>query len=146
MVLVHETDRRTGSGHLVFRRLDNGAQRFEEKLKVCQRAAHIGQVTGSLAGGAKGSWQNGFPSTQKPVAGAERLPFLPGHSRIEAIEPQSRSGQVTLFPEEETKQGSAFLIFQSTFRGWLWPNVTLLFSQLCPSVVLQETVVERCRH
>lgn len=70
--------------------------------------------------GAKGSRQNGFPSTQKPAAGAELLPFLPGHPRIEAVEPQNRSEHVALFPKEETKQGSAFLIFQSTFRGWVW--------------------------
>lgn len=82
--------------------------------------------------GAKGSRQNGFPSIQAPVARAELLPFLLGHPGIEAIEPQSRSGQMALFPKEETKQASAFLIFQSTFRGWLWPNVTLLHLSCIP--------------
>lgn len=95
--------------------------------------------------GLKEAGRMAFP-LHKPAPRAE-LPFLPGHSRTEATEPQSRSGQVTLFLKEETKQASAFLIFQSTFRGWLWSNVTLLFfSIVSQCMVHQETVVERCRH
>lgn len=117
LVPVHEGDR-TGSGHLVFRRLDNGAQQFEGKLRVCQRAAHIGQVTDSLAGrGLKETGRMFFCLHRSQQLEQSFCLFLSGHPRIEAIEPQGRSGQVALFLKEEAKQGSAFLIFQLLGAG-----------------------------
>lgn len=44
LVLINEGDGRTGPGHLVFRRLEDGAEQFEGQLSVPEGlTAHRGQ-------------------------------------------------------------------------------------------------------
>lgn len=110
---IHEGGRSTGPGHLVFRRLDDGAEQFEGQLSMCQRDLEHTQgrtLIGSSAGSAlKEAVCTGASGCvlRFPKTGAELLPFLLGHPRVEAL---SLKVEVNswLSLQKETKQGSAF--------------------------------------
>lgn len=78
-----------------------------------------------------------------PESGAELLPFLLGHPRVEAL---SLKVEVAITPKGGDKTGLCFLNIPVNFQGLVLASVTLLHLTCVLSMVHQETIAERCGH